>query len=453
MRTVPRILPDGLAGRFAVLLITVLLAAGIAASALLFVQRGQSERNLREAREIERIASIVPALESAAPPLRRQIAHDASNRLTRYVIAPRPIVQDRREAPRPFRNLTASLAEALPGREIRGAVLSHRMSGPPPMGPRFETLAVSVQLAHADGQPQLWLNVISRGNWFRPPGARGTVLPVFLGLSLLAVLGVGLIFVRRLTRPLTELARAARAAGHGNREIRVSESGAGELREAARAFNEMQDRIARFDADRMRMLAAVGHDLRTPITSLRIRAEMLDEEEAVPMIRTLEDMTVMVNGLVAYARGAGDGEDSEMLDLGALLSRLCDERGVSFLCRRNAYVTGRPVALGRAIGNVVDNARRFGTSAQVALLRDAEAAIITVEDDGPGIPPDRLDAMFEPFVRGDESRNQETGGAGLGLAIARNIIATHGGMITLENMPECGLRATIRLPLSTRPHD
>lgn len=448
MKPARRLLPNGLAGRFVLLLVTVLLAASLVAAALLFLERGRLERNAREAREIERITSLVPALEIANPNLRESIARRASGRFTQYSVDARPVAISGRGTPPPLRNLTASLAEALPDHEIRGAVMSRRGDRHLPGPPGLAAVALSIRLASTDGGRVQWLNVISRGKWFHSPGAQGKVLPVFLGLSLLSVLGVGLIFVRRLTRPLTELAEAARAAGRGDRSIRVGESGAYELREAARAFNEMQARIARFDAERMRMLAAVGHDLRTPITSLRIRAEMLDETEAAPMIRTLEDMTVMVDGLVSYARGAGDGETAISLDLGPLLARLCDERGAEFQCHQSARVMGRPVALGRAIGNVVDNALRYGKSARISLRHESEITFITVEDNGPGIPPEQLDAMFEPFVRGEESRNQDTGGAGLGLAIARNIIAGHGGMITLDNRPQGGLRVTITLPLA-----
>lgn len=262
----------------------------------------------------------------------------------------------------------------------------------------------------------------------------------------MAVLGVALFYVRRLTRPLGELANAARAAGRGDRSARVAEDGPREMRDAATAFNDMQGRIARFDAERMRTLAAVGHDMRTPITSLRIRAELLDAADAAPMVRTLDEMTVMANGLVAYARGAGEAEAVEHFDLARLLARLCEERGADLKAEAAVAVMARPVALERAVGNLIDNAIRYGGGCRVRLSRDFDAAIITVEDDGPGIPPERLADMFEPFVRGDDSRSVETGGAGLGLSIARAIVTAHGGVIVLENRAEHGLRATIRLP-------
>ena len=188
---------------------------------------------------------------------------------------------------------------------------------------------------------------------------------------LFSVLGVALLYLNRLTRPLKDLAAAARASGQGDRTARVTETGPRELREATAAFNDMQSQIARFDAERMATLAAVGHDLRTPITSLRIRAEMLDEQEAAPMIRTLDEMTVMADGLVAYARGAGDGEEAREIDLRTLLVELCEEWGADCDIRSPIWVTGRPVALRRAIGNVVNNALRYGGAARCGCLRSS----------------------------------------------------------------------------------
>ncbi len=156
----------------------------------------------------------------------------------------------------------------------------------------------------------------------------------------------------------------------GDRDARVPEDGPREMRAAAAAFNDMQARIARFDAERMRTLAAVGHDLRTPLTSLRIRAEMLDEADAAPMIRTLDEMTVMADGLVAYARGVAEAEPVQDVDLAALLARLCEDRGAPLAVDAPAIVRGRPVALGRAIGNLIDNALRYGGAARVRLSRD-----------------------------------------------------------------------------------
>jgi signal transduction histidine kinase len=435
-----RLLPDGLAGRFALLLTLALLAANLVAAGLLSLERIRAEREAREAREVERLLSLVPVIEAVEPSARRAIARDASTRFTRVSVDRAPLVEEAPRAPR-SRALTRDITEALPGREVRAAVLMRRDGSARPR----ETIAVSIRLAD-EGAGQ-WLNLVARSDRPGPPGPEREVFLLVLGLSLAAVLGVGLFFVRRLTRPLGALAAAARAAGEGDRTVRVPEEGPREMREAAAAFNDMQARIEGFEAERMRTLAAVGHDLRTPITSLRIRAEMLDEAEAAPMIRTLDEMKVMADGLVAYARGADAAEEAERVDLGPFLARLCEDRGASFtdggagVCARI-----RPVALGRAIGNLIDNALRYGGSARVSLAREDGMAVIRIDDDGPGIPPERIGRMFEPFVRGEESRSSETGGAGLGLAIARAIIVALGGTVTLSNRAEGGLTARVTLP-------
>jgi len=297
-----------------------------------------------------------------------------------------------------------------------------------------------------------WVNVIARSE----PPSQGQaaallgdgVFYLILGLSLLSVLGVGLWFVRRLTQPLALLADAAQAAGRGDRSARVPEEGARELREAAAAFNAMQAQIARFDAERTRTLGAVGHDLRTPITSLRIRAEMLDDELRDPMVRTLDEMTVMANGLVAFARGNAQSEEMQTVDLDDMLQHLCQERGASYTSGKVQMIRARPVALLRAIGNLVDNAIRYGSVARVSLERDTDNVIIVIEDEGPGIPEERMETVFEPFVRGDDSRNSETGGAGLGLSIALSIIRSHGGTLTMHNRKPTGLKVSVELPVT-----
>jgi signal transduction histidine kinase len=168
-------------------------------------------------------------------------------------------------------------------------------------------------------------------------------------------------------------------------------------------------------------------------------------------VRTLDEMTVMADGLVAYARGQGDAEEPAAVDLTALLARICAERGAALAVDAPATVRGRPVALARALGNLIDNALRYGGAARVRLARAAGDAVVTVEDDGPGIAPERIESMFEPFVRGEGSRSLETGGAGLGLAIARSIVSAHGGEVSLSNRDGGGLSARVVLPLAAAP--
>jgi signal transduction histidine kinase len=440
-----RLLPDGLAGRFALLLIAALLAANLVALSLMSLQRVRLDREALRERELERVVALVPGLEAADPARRAAIARDSSTRFSRVTVDAEPLVT---EDPRPPRSaaLTRTLAEALPDREVRAAILRRPDDdgGEGWRDPR-EVIVLSIALAGPEAQ---WVNMRSRGARPRPPTVKADAMLAMLLLSLACVLAVGLVFVRRLTEPLGALARAARAAGQGDRSARVPETGAREMREAATAFNAMQTEISQFEAERMRMLAAVGHDLRTPMTSLRIRAEMVeDDEQRDAMIRTLDEMGVMANGLVAFAREGHDGEEATRIDLGALLAQVCADRGADFEGAGEVPVTARRVGLARAFGNLVDNAIRYGGSARVRLSATRRKASVTIEDTGPGIPPNLLESVFQPFRRGDESRSQDTGGAGLGLSIARTVIATHGGSIRLENRASGGLRVLVELPL------
>ncbi len=444
--TARRLFPDGLAGRFALLLFVALVAANLIALGLMTLQRARIDREVLASRELERVVSVVPGIEAADPARREAIARDSSTRFSRVTVDPTPLVQKGQRARRSAA-LTADLEAALPGREVRAALYQRPdRDGPGPREAR-EALFVSIALSVAEDAPAQWLNMRTRGSRPGPPGVDQNVFLMVLVLSLACVLGVGLVFVRRLTEPLGALAEAARAAGQGDRAARVPETGAREMREAAHAFNAMQAEISQFDAERMRTLAAVGHDLRTPMTSLRIRAEMVEDEgQRDAMIRTLDEMAVMANGLVIYAREGHDGEAHTALDLGELLAQVCADRGAGCDLQAKVTITGRRVGLGRAFGNLVDNALRFGDTAHATLTATRQSARVTIEDDGPGIPPDRLEAMFQPFARGDDSRNTDTGGAGLGLSIARSIISAHGGSITLENRAGGGICAMVVLP-------
>ena len=451
MNWVHRLLPDTIAARLAVLLTLALLAANAVALVILANERDRAGREARLETALERIVDAVPLLENATPVRQRRILRRLSSRSLSSNVSRQPLVGTERIEPR-LDPIAQRVGEAIGDtvgsrRELRMA--TRRFDGARRDGPRWrrgEALLVSIAL-QAPG-PSRWLNATMP----LPPERPDRVSPLLLlvGLSLLSVLAVALMFVRRLVRPLRALASAARMAGRGDRTVRVEERGARELREAASAFNDMQGRIAEFDAERMRTLAAVGHDLRTPITSLRIRAEMLDDEQRDAMVRTLDDMRTMADGLVAFARGGQGDERAEPIDLAAFLPTLCEERGVPF-ARDGAdmvQVRARPVALGRAIGNLIDNAARYADEVEVRLSASGTWATIAVEDRGPGIPPEQLNTVVEPFVRGDNSRSSETGGAGLGLSIVRQILVAHGGSLRLLNRDGGGLRAEAILPLA-----
>jgi signal transduction histidine kinase len=286
-----------------------------------------------------------------------------------------------------------------------------------------------------------------------PPPGPVILVPV---LTMLLMLGaVIIIVIRRITKPLKQLATAAQALGRGERVAPVPVSGPFEARQTIEAFNDMRERLSRFVLDRTRMLAAVGHDLRTPITSLRLRTEFIEDEETrTRILATLDEMQHMVEGALAFAQQEVITEPMRMVDLNALVQSVCADQtdiGRNVCCSDYGRVLTRcrPNSLKRALRNLVENAVYYGKSASVNLKTWGSELAITVEDDGPGIAEADLPRAFEPFVRLDEARGEATGGIGLGLAIARSIIRGHGGDIQLMNRSEGGLRATILLPHTT----
>lgn len=291
------------------------------------------------------------------------------------------------------------------------------------------------------------LRPAARYQWWRP-------LPVTLPVSVLPVLLIVSLFARRILRPTKALAEAAERVSRGERIAPLPVSGPAELREATAAFNTMQERLTRFVSDRTAMLAAIGHDFRTPLASLRLQVELLDDESVrQPMRRILDTMRDMIDETLCFARDDSLREPTREVDLSALVIQACKERValgqvVSWSVPGMLPYRCRPLALSRAVGNLIDNAVRHGGNAHVQL--DAAPGggelSITVDDDGPGIPEHWLERVFEPFVRPSAARTQDSGGIGLGLTIARSCIAAHGGEIQLTNRPAGGLSANITLP-------
>jgi signal transduction histidine kinase len=285
------------------------------------------------------------------------------------------------------------------------------------------------------------------------PGAPlppGLMLDVIL---LVAVLVVALyIAARGITRPLSRLARAADDIGRGVRQPKLEEEGARELRHAARAFNSMQDRLNRYLDSRTRVLAAMSHDLKTPLTRLRLQVETQIEDPALQARfgKELDEMEGMVRGALALFRGLNDEESLEPVDFNLLLETVRGEfvemgKDVTVEGRALRPLPGKPQALKRCITNLVGNAVNFGARARI-LVRDGARLEIRVCDDGPGIPPEELEKVFEPFYRLESSRNRDTGGTGLGLSIARDVAQAHGGSLVLRNRTEGGLEARLTLP-------
>lgn len=290
---------------------------------------------------------------------------------------------------------------------------------------------------------------LARQPWGAPL-SRGLVL----NLALLVLVMVVALYVtaRSITRPLSELAAAADKLGRDTRQPKLEEKGARELKNAARAFNTMQERLRRYLDSRTRVLAAMSHDLKTPLTRLRLQVETLDDPQAQARFgKELDEMESMVRGALALFRGLDDDEARTPMDvnelLGTLQSELAEMGGkVKIEGRALRRLTCKPQALKRCLTNLLDNAVKFGGGATIRVEEEA-ALIIRVRDEGPGIPPEEIERVFEPFYRVESSRNRDTGGTGLGLSIARDIAQAHGGSLVLRNLPEGGLEALLVLPL------
>jgi len=343
----------------------------------------------------------------------------------------------------------------------------------PPPGPKpfFSLLdqALSEEIRKQIGRPY-WLDTVGRSSiveiriqldnavmrvFARRSAAYASNSEIFLlwmvGTSLV-LLAVAILFLRNQIKPIQRLADAAESFGKGREVPNFRPRGATEVRRAAHAFVEMKSRVERAIEQRTTMLAGVSHDLRTVLTRFKLELALLkDSAEAEAMNRDVDEMSRMLEAYLAFARG-DSGEQSAPTDMAAFLEELKTDaerhgRNVTVAFRGQPVVTVRPNAFKRCLANLVSNAARFGKSISITGQRDHRWLIVTVEDDGPGIPAGMREDVFKPFLRLDDARNQDEGGTGLGLAIARDIARSHGGDITLGDSPLGGLRATVRVPV------
>jgi len=273
-----------------------------------------------------------------------------------------------------------------------------------------------------------------------------------LAVLLAVVIAVTLLAVRWVTRPLKTLAAAAQSLGEDLNRPPLDERGPLEVSHAARAFNAMQKKLAKFISDRTRIFAAMSHDLKTPITRLRLRAELLDDAELRgKFVKDLEEMEAMVSAALDFMRGVDQREPAQPVDVMALLESLqADAReigsDVAVEGAVQAPYRGHAQTLKRCLSNVIDNAVKYGKRATLVVADTPAELCIVVRDEGPGIPDAELERVFEPFHRLESSRNRATGGSGLGLTIARNIARAHGGELVLRNRAGGGLEAVLTLP-------
>ena len=469
-----RLVPQSLFGRLVLVLLAGLVLAQLASAYINATERGQLLYRAGGMQLAQRIADIAKLLDSLAPAERRRIVQVFNAPPLAISLDRPPLEQGDSRAESDVRlSLFAGLLRYALGDELPVAVT--RSAGAPrpkPIGPPPGRFA-------PPGAPMMQHPMMRPGPYaFAPDGAFFVVqvrlrdgtpvtfdsylspqdqsIPLRLALTLLVLLGtvlvLSLVAVRWLTGPLSTLATAAEALGRDIDRPPLPESGPLEVRRAARAFNTMQQRLSRFIADRTRILTAMSHDLKTPLTRLRLRSEMLDDPGLRGKIaKDLDEMQSMVTQTLDYLRHASSGEAVQPIDVSALLESLqADYRDTGSAVEiegaaAQAY-PGRPLALRRCLANLLDNAIRYGKRATVRVEDGAGQVTIRVLDEGPGIPEAELEQAFEPFFRGEASRSRETGGTGLGLGIARNIARAHGGELVLRNRPAGGLEAILTLP-------
>ncbi|CCJ07226.1 Putative two component Signal transduction histidine kinase (putative osmolarity sensor) [Methylocystis sp. SC2] len=284
----------------------------------------------------------------------------------------------------------------------------------------------------------------------RPPGFPRFAI-ITLGFVAVSLFVFSLWAALSLTRPLTNFADAAESFGLDSVPAQLAETGPEEVRKATRAFNRMQRRIAEMASQRTRMLTSVSHDLRTPITRMRLRAEYIESSETkAKLLRDLDQMEAMVGGCLDYLRG-GFQQEVVALDLASLLQAIVDQfvdvgADARYEGIDRVNVLGSPDDLERAFSNLIDNAVKYGESPEVRLWESDDAAIVEIADRGPGIPQEKRDLMLEPFERGDvDASSNANAGFGLGLAIARGIVEAHGGRLTLDERTGGGLIARVSL--------
>ena len=437
----------------------LVIIGGIVASALLTAVLADREgrrtfAQVRAAHTADRVEQLVSALEAAPAEGRPTLAAALGRGMSAQFAGPDTPLQEKDA------ELTAALVDELGrGRNVtatagtRGDCATQAAndgSSARPMRTSCRVIALTLR----DGTPlRLVLRPQPEFSWSRPRSSRwllyAIVFPLCLGM-------LAYVVARMATRPLGRLARAAIALGGDINQAPLPESGPSEVRDAAVAFNAMQARIRSYVEERTEMLAAIAHDLQTPLTRLRLRLEKIaDESLRDKLVADLGTIQGMVREGLDLAMSLDAGGMMQRVDLDSLLSSVCADavdagQDVTLNGQTRASILAVPIALQRCVANLIDNAVKYGGYARVTAAREGGKAVIRVSDGGPGIPEAQMEKVFDPFYRTETSRSRETGGTGLGLTIARNIARRHGGTVILRNGSGGGLECTLTLPLIGR---
>lgn len=463
-----RWLPRSLFGRLVLVLLPVLIVAQLVGFALHMQERGEALSEASGLQSAQRIAGMVRLLDSVDAPERRNVARVLSSSslavtLDGAVLAATETEQSARAAffaamlrrflgdGRPVVVHVADTApiEDAPTRPFRGPGM-HGGWAPPMAAVHYlgqPGLSFVAQVRLRDGALATFASRLPEQTASWPYR-----LLLSLAVLLAAVIAVSLVAVRWVTRPLRTFADTAEELGRNIRRPALEERGPNEVARAARALNTMQSRLIAYLDERTRVLAAMSHDLKTPITRLRLRAELLEDSALKAKIAAdLEETQSMVGAALDFLRGAARDEAMQPVDVTALLESLqADLRDVgadvSIEGAAAKPLLARPQALKRCVSNLLDNAIKYGARARIVVEDDDRQLRIRILDEGPGIPADEMSKVFEPFYRVESSRNRATGGTGLGLSIAKGIAEDHGGSLALSNRAGGGLEATLALP-------
>jgi signal transduction histidine kinase len=444
-----RLLPKSLVGQMAVLIGAALLLATLAGFAFALVERQQFNRAEIDTPAITRFTSTAADFAQAAPEFKALVLNDASHRGAHYELGGTTSVgsglQRRDDTEDRLRQMLADAG--VRAADVRAAIDPHapERTGAGRRRRHGATLLLSAQLPD-----DRWINAR-----MSVPSAPPLITPELWVAALLIylfVLAAAVLIALRMARPLHDLTEAAEAFRGRNEPVTVDPRGPADLRNAILAFNAMNRRLVDLLEEKDRTLGAIGHDLRTPLASLRIRAESVEAaEERERMIATIEEMTATLEDILTLARVGRSREQFERVDVSALTRALAEDyrqtgRSVGFVADGPHPVDVQPNLFRRAIRNLVDNALNYAGAAEIEVSAAPGAIAISVLDRGPGLSAEALERATGAFYRAEPSRNRETGGAGLGLSIAKAVADAHGGNLTLTNREGGGLSATLTLP-------
>lgn len=465
-----KIIPRSLFGRLVLILSVGLILAQVLSAFILLRDRGQVLYEAMRENLIERTADIVHLLNRLPKQDRLALIPVLSSPEMKIRITAQPLQLPEQDSESIFASklvreqllrrlsdttevrvsVEGSVMEAPAGpMRMRRMMEGGRMAGPWAFMHGLHAMArhFHIQVALRDGTWVSFERAVSEQQFYWP-----VKLLIVLGILLLSVIVLSLIGVRTIIRPLHDLKQAAEGLGRDIRQPPLALTGPIEVRDTARAFNTMQARLKNYIDDRAGILAAVSHDLKTPLTRLRLRAELIEDDELRSKTeKDLDDMEAMVTATMDFMRGTETAEASQPLDLMALLESIQDDAQVEGkpVSLQEAKVTpykGKPLAIKRCLVNLIDNAVRYGQEADIRIADSETAVVITICDKGPGIPVELQSKVFDPFFRLEGSRAKHTGGTGLGLGIARNIARAHGGDLVLRNRAEGGLCVRLTLP-------